>query len=306
MPVRTFKAEETAAAFTATLDCPSLSLDTNTGLGATDEAAQPIWQGTDGRVHGSVVGSSFGWQSREAGMKEHIIKEIQRLAAQLGRVPGQEIFSKETGIADHQWRGKYWSKWGEALADAGQVQNNWNEKLNSKAILDAMMEVCRHFKAFPTVAEYKLYRQSNSNIPHYETIRTQFGTRAEVIAALIKHAAENQQFEDVVHILPRVASSSPEAPRDSIRSTKMIEGFVYLIQSGDFFKIGRSDDLERRIKEIRVALPDKAVLIHTIRTDDPAGIEAYWHQRFKQQRANGEWFKLTSLDISAFKKRKFQ
>ncbi len=57
-------------------------------------------------------------------------------------------------------------------------------------------------------------------------------------------------------------------------------------------------------RRIALQLPERTVTIHIIRTDDPIGIEAYWHKRFEAKRANGEWFALTTADVQAFERRK--
>jgi hypothetical protein len=98
-----------------------------------------------------------------------------------------------------------------------------------------------------------------------------------LIAALAKRAAEDDSYADIVAMLPSISNRSLEPYAGQVKAR---EGIVCFIKSGDFYKIGRSDDLERRVKEIRIALPDKAALVHNIRTDDPAGIEAYWHRWF--------------------------
>ena len=157
------------------------------------------------------------------------------------------------------------------------------------------------FGRLPGKNEMELYRRTDPAFPTTNTLRRHFGNREDLTAALRRHCSSTPELSEVLGLLP---VSAP--PTRASTSPKTVDGWVYLIGSGGHFKIGKSDDLERRVKEIRIALPEAATMVHSIRTDDPSGIEAYWHRRFADRRANGEWFKLTPADVSAFKRRKFQ
>lgn len=235
-------------------------------------------------------------------MRDQIIAEIQRLATANGQPPGQLLFERETGVAAHVWLGKFWARWSDALIEAGFQPNEWTARLDSDEVLNGVIDGIRHFGRMPSRHELMLYRQTNPALPSDRAIRRHFGRRDELIAALAKRAAEDPAYADIAPLLPAVTPKHISPPS----TAKPAEGHVYLIKSGDFYKVGRSDELERRVKEIRIALPDKATLVHSIRTDDPSGIEAYWHRRFADKRANGEWFKLALSDVAAFKRRKFQ
>jgi len=237
-------------------------------------------------------------------MKERILNEIRKLAeANGGKAPGKEFFQRETGIVDNDWCGKIWLRWNDAVTEAGLKPNKMNQRLPSDLVLDKYAEVCRHYRKPPSSAELRYYARENPDFISHNTFTTHFGGKNSIIAALRDRAIERNE-DDLLAILPEVSISTRPSRNDS--SSKTSEGWVYLLQSGVHFKVGRSDELEKRVKQISIALPEKVELVHAIKTDDPSGIEAYWHRRFADQRANGEWFKLKPADVKAFKRRKFQ
>jgi hypothetical protein len=83
---------------------------------------------------------------------------------------------------------------------------------------------------------------------------------------------------------------------------------VYLLHLGKHYKIGRSNAFGRRERELAIQMPERATTVHVISTDDPVGIEAYWHKRFadKRVRPDAGWFALDGPDVAAFKRRGFQ
>jgi hypothetical protein len=91
------------------------------------------------------------------------------------------------------------------------------------------------------------------------------------------------------------------APRPTSRyAAPSTKGVVYLLKSGPYYKIGKTVNLEQRLTQIGLQLPEPVEVVHKIETDDVSGIESYWHRRFGGKRANGEWFSLTEEDVKAF------
>jgi hypothetical protein len=238
----------------------------------------------------------------KATVRDRILAEIRKIAeANGGRPPGWETFAKATGIRLHEWRGVYWSKWSDATREAGFEPNTRTEGYGGDYFLRKLVDAARHFGAIPNTIQMAMYRRLDPEFPARQTFNKNFASRAVMLSRLAEWVRQDEQYSDIAAMLVGVPKESA-AERQAINT----EGLVYLIKSGAHYKIGRSDELERRVKEIRIALPEAATLVHSIRTDDPSGIEAYWHRRFSDKRANGEWFKLTSSDVAAFKRRKFQ
>lgn len=160
----------------------------------------------------------------------------------------------------------------------------------------------RELGKFPVQGDLRMKGRNDPEFPSEKTFR-RLGSKEQRVLKVTEYCRAHEGFQDVLALCQDVIVRKERALRSEGGAEDF--GFVYLIKSGRYYKIGRSNSSGRRKYELAIQLPERANKLHEIRTDDPVGIEAYWHNRFDSKRKNGEWFDLTRLDVKAFRRRKF-
>lgn len=227
--------------------------------------------------------------------KEEILSEIRRVAAADGKTPGSGRMATEIGLRKADWYPKLWVRWGDATREAGLTPNSLMVARPDSELLADLIALIRALGRFPIESDLRLQKTRDL---------TRLGRKRERVQRVLEFCRGRAGYEDVVAICEPIAASAP-APREAQPGgAERQVGYVYLIQHGSRreYKIGRTNSPVRREGEFRLELPEQLKPIHYIKTDDPVGVEAYWHKRFKELRKGGEFFALTLSDVQAFRR----
>jgi len=236
--------------------------------------------------------------------KEHIIREIQRTANANGGVAfGWRRFEDETGIRYYDWYGQYWTRWGDAVSEAGFTPNRMSEAYDDAFLISQLARLTLRLGRVPTHGDLLLATKSDPEFPSEKVFR-RLGSKPQRAARILAYCASNPGYADVAALWGQVSTVERTAEIEDAEDAPTVVGYVYLLQHGKRreYKIGRTNNPLRREGELGIQLPEKLQPVHYIKTDDPAGIEAYWHSRFGSKRKEGEWFELTAQDVRAFKR----
>lgn len=83
-------------------------------------------------------------------------------------------------------------------------------------------------------------------------------------------------------------------PAEQMQDTR---GYVYLMRCGDRYKIGITNDVNRRLAQLGKQSPYPLEIVHTIRAPYPKSIENRLHAMYKRVRVHVEWFEFEESDI---------
>jgi hypothetical protein len=235
---------------------------------------------------------------------EEITSEIQRLALENGGKPlGERLFLTNLGLTRSALWSAGFASYNDALIAAGFSKNQLNSASDPKIVLTSLVELIRSIGRFPTKGHIKAARATDSSFPSYEAFLTVSGGAFSNLPSVAREFCQANDISDVTQLIPRSKASAAPGAKSGSRA---VTGYVYLLKHGQHYKIGRSNNTARRRREISLLLPEELEHVHVIETDDPEGIEAYWHRRLASKRVRGEWFALASEDIAAFKRRRYQ
>ncbi len=240
--------------------------------------------------------------------KKDIIKKLQEWSAEHGgKTPGESRFFEDTevGITD---RSKYWINWGELVKDAGLTPNKFDKtKYTEDQLCELFIETIRENGKWPTRGILHVKHHSKPSFPDSATFYYKLGLTENLAKKIIVFTKNKKNYKDVIDICNSVVERYGKEKNQSENLDKTSNhGWVYLLKTTfrgkDGYKIGNTNDLKRREKELNQPSNDQSIL-HAIETDDPFGVEKYWHTRFESKLyKNNEWFLLNRSDIRAFKR----
>lgn len=78
-------------------------------------------------------------------------------------------------------------------------------------------------------------------------------------------------------------------------------GFVYLLRHQGRYKIGSTQNVERRLQSLRTGASHDLELVASIEVGDASGYERFLHRLYERKRLQGEWFNLKDVDVEAIK-----
>jgi hypothetical protein len=235
--------------------------------------------------------------------KDQILSEIRRTAVANNGTPlGRQKFLKETGIKYSDWAGKFWTKWSDAIEESGFEPNQWTEAIPIEFLLSKYALLANELRHLPTSLELRFKARNDSSFPSHNSF-SRLGSKSQITEKLLAFCSGKDNFSELLAILNNLPTIK-EPLQNEVTNASTENGFVYLLIFGQEYKIGCSNNVERRFRELKTQMPYDGKIIHSIATGDPEGIEAYWHKYFKEKRLKGEWFKLSETDVKYFMKRK--
>ncbi len=164
-----------------------------------------------------------GFEFFTAMNKEHIINEIRRTAKANGGVAlGHRRFGAETGIGYHDWYGRFWSRWSDALREAGLEPNRMSEAYDDEVLLEKLALLTRRLGRVPIHGDLLHAPKDDLTFPTEKVFR-RLGLKPQRISRMIAFCEAHPGYDDVAALWRKaVVVDQPQDPEEACSATPAV------------------------------------------------------------------------------------
>lgn len=231
--------------------------------------------------------------------KEFLAKAYRKECNVYGKVLGERVFAKKTGLPVWHWR-KYWPTWSAFQADVGFEPNSRKLRIPDEYLLRRLAELTLKLDKLPLKRDLAEERRRDGSIPDHQTFG-RMGRHNQRLQKLEAFCQSKPEFARVVELIRLDRGQRMGLQPDPER----YQGIVWLTRQGNFHHLGHERATGQRLRRL-ATLTSLAPGTHIIQTDDPVGVEQYWRKRFRQKHVGRKTYKLEFKDVWAFRRRTYQ
>jgi hypothetical protein len=124
------------------------------------------------------------------------------------------------------------------------------------------------------------------------SVTAQENLKKDVVARTLEEIESNPDVDATLII----QKNSKWYISDEERAT-LFWKYIYLLKTGTYYKIGISQNVGRRIKQIKNASPYETEIVTSAKVENAELLEKQLHARYAEYYIRGEWFELP-IDIA--------
>lgn len=112
---------------------------------------------------------------------------------------GWRRFEAETGIRYHDWYGQYWTRWSDAVREAGLQPNRMSQAIDDDFLLEKLVALTRRLMRVPVQGDLLLAARNDSTFPSEKVFR-RLGSKPNRVSRVIAYCDSLPGHEDVASL----------------------------------------------------------------------------------------------------------
>jgi len=186
----------------------------------------------------------------------------------------------------------------DAILQVKRRKRGWKKRLLGKIISDEDFNMAISMKG-----------KSSKYIRKEKTVENKEETYTTIDTFVKFEKINSKRIIEFINNFSDILFSNKSGLRNSIKNYNKHyhnnscakASFVYLLKNKDSFKIGKANDVERRVKSIQTGSSSKVECIYKILVRRPFQVETLLHNLFFDNKIYGEWFVFSDSQLNKVK-----